>query len=85
MRNVVDWMRDVLFNYISDTVNIYDTSNARPEPEDASIPLASNLSFADKTQTQSKSAFSSQEILETDYDTVHDSTGLAYIDTPITT
>jgi len=65
MRNIVDWMRDVLFKDLSATVDTYDTFNTRPKTEDASIPLASDHSFVNETQsigfgTQPNRAFSSQ-------------------------
>jgi len=47
----VDWMRDVLFKDLSTIVDTYDTFNTRPKIEDASIPLASDHSFVNKTQS----------------------------------
>ncbi len=57
-------MRDVLFKDLSAIVDTYDTFNTRPKTEDASIPLASDHSFVNKTQsisfrTQPNRAFSS--------------------------
>jgi len=51
MRNIVDWMRDVLFKDLSAIVDTYDTFNTRPKTEDASIPLASDHSFVNETQS----------------------------------
>jgi len=52
MRNIIDWMRGVLFKDLSAKVDTYEkTFNARLELEDASTPLASDYSFVDKTQS----------------------------------
>ena len=91
MRNIVDWMRDGLFKDLSAIVDTYEnTFNARPEPEDASTLLASDHSFVDETQsvasgTRPDSDFGSQEVLETDHESVHESIESAHIDTSTTT
>lgn len=78
MRNVVDWMRKVLFKDLHTAVDTYDnTYKARSETEDASIPLGSDHSCADETQsvgfgTQPNAAFNSQEVLETDTESIHE-------------
>lgn len=77
--DVVDWMRDLLFKDLSATIDIYErTFEAWTEPEDASVPLGSDHSFADETQTissgtQPNAALNSQEVLETDNKSVHES------------
>ncbi len=83
MRNTMDWMWDVLFKDLSATVGTYEN---RPEPEDASISLASDHSAVDETQsvgfgTQPNPTFSSQEVPETD----HESTESAHFDTSTAT
>ena len=91
MRNIVDWMRDTLFKDLSAMVDTYEnTFNARPGPEDAGTPRASDHSFGFGTQsvgfgTQPNPAFSSQDFLETDHESVHESTELAHVDASITT
>ncbi|KAL2056575.1 hypothetical protein ABVK25_002969 [Lepraria finkii] len=74
MRNVVDWMRDGLFKDLSAIVDIYEHKlNARHEPEDASTLLASDHSFETQSVgfgTPPNSTFGSQEVLETDHESV---------------
>ena len=90
MRNVVDWLRDVLFKDLSALVNTYEkTLNVLPGP-DATTPLASQHSFGDGTQTvgfgtQPNFAFGSQEVLETDNESVRESTESAPVDCSSTT
>jgi len=86
----VDWIRDVLFNDLSAKVDTYEnTFNARLGLEDANTPLASDHSFVDETQsvdvgTQPNRALSSQEILETDNNSIHESMESARVDTSTT-
>jgi len=69
----------------------YQTSyNVRPEPEDDSVLLASDHSFVDGTQSvgfdaQPNTALGSQEVLETDSESVHGSIESAWVDTSIST
>ena len=90
MRNVVDWLRDVLFKDLSALVDTYESiHNALPGP-DATTPLASQRSFGDGTQTvgfgtQPNFAFDSQEVLETDHESVHKSIESAPVDGLTTT
>ncbi len=86
MRNIVDWMRDVLFQDLSAKVDTYEnTFNARPELEDASTPLASDHSLVDETQSigfgiQPNATLNSQEVLETDNESVYESIESAHVD-----
>ncbi len=87
MRNIVDWIRDVLFKDLSAAVDTYEN---RPELEDASISLASDHSFVDETQsvgfgTRINPTLSSQEVPETDHESIHESIESAHVDTSITT
>ncbi len=87
MRNIVDWMRDVLFKDLSAAVDTYEN---KPELEDASISLAPEHSFVDETQsvgfgTQPNPTFSSQEVPETDHESIHESIESAHVDTSIIT
>ncbi len=69
----------------------YQTSyNVRPEPEDDSVLLASDHSFVDGTQSvefdaQPNTALRSQEVLETDSESVHEFIESAWVDTSIST
>jgi len=91
MRNIVDRMREVLFKNLQAAMDTYEkTVKARPEPEDASIPLASDHSCVNETQsigfgTQPNAAFNSPEVLETDNESVHESIESAHVDTSTTT
>ncbi len=84
-------MRDLLFKDFSAAVNIYEkTFEARTEPEDASVPLGSDHSFADETQTissgtQPNAAPNSQEVLETDNKSVHEFIESAHVGSLTTT
>ena len=101
MRNIVDYIREVLFIKVSAVVDNYEktfspkplpsgprrTSNGvRPVSDDTTLRLASDHSFAEETQsvvfgTQPHTAFGSQESLETDNDSVHESIESSQIDT----
>ena len=69
----------------------YQTSyNVRPEPEDDSVLLASDQFFVDGTQSvgfsaQPNTALESQEVLETDSESVHEFIESAWIDISIST
>jgi len=80
-------MRDVLFKDLFATVSSYEN---RPEPEDASISLASDHSAVDETQsvdfgTQLNPTFDSQEVLETNHESIHEFTESAHFDTSTAT
>ena len=66
MRNIVDQMREVLFNDLSTAVDIYEktfnrelleskprqtSNNLRPEPVDSTVHRASDHLFVDNTQS----------------------------------
>jgi len=84
-------MRDLLFKDFSAAMNIYEkTFEARTEPEDASVSLGFDYSFADETQTissgtQPNAALNSQEVLETDNKSVHEFIESAHVDSLTTT
>lgn len=69
----------------------YQTSyDTQPKPEDDSVLLASDHSFVDETQSiefgaQLNTALGSQEVLETDTESVHGSIESARVDTSIST
>ena len=97
MRNIVDWIREVLLAGLHAVVEIYektataDTCDSKPclssfktqSQQDAVTCLPSNRSFVD--ETQSSNELGSQEVPETCSESIHESIESACVDPSIST